>query len=88
MPLHVYAHIRASGSIPDEWEPIRGGTFKYRVRSPNVLTYLRSLLSGRWRKVIKEGNIGDVHYFEHESGKVAGVKFIPRERFWNEKEKQ
>jgi hypothetical protein len=30
------------------------------------------------KKVIKPGNVGDVHYFEHESGSVAGVKFFPR----------
>ena len=27
-------------------------------------------------KVIKKGNSGEVHYFEHESGQVAGVKFF------------
>ena len=34
-------------------------------------------LPGKWRKVIKKGNIGETHYFEHDSGQVAGVKFIP-----------
>lgn len=26
--------------------------------------------------VIKQGDSGEVHYFEHASGRVAGVKFI------------
>ena len=40
--------------------------------------YLRSLLPGRWQKVIKNGNTGEVHYFEHASGYVAGVKYFQR----------
>lgn len=79
MPLHVYSSVRASGSIPDDWVPIKGGTIKYPVRNAALRDYLRKLLPGRWRKVIKAGNIGEVHYFEHESGQVAGVKFFPSE---------
>jgi len=58
------------------------------VRNPAVRRYLRQLLPGRWQKVIKNGNTGEVHYFEHASGalhevsaerseQVAGVKFFP-----------
>jgi len=42
-----------------------------------VRRYLRLLLPGKWQKVIKNGNSGEVHYFEHASGQVAGVKFFP-----------
>lgn len=38
--------------------------------------YLRQLLPGKWQKVIKKGNTGEVHYFEHASGQVAGVKYF------------
>ena len=76
MPLHLYASVYTSGSIPDGWEPIRGSTIKYPVRNAVEYRYLRQLLPGRWLKVIKLGNLGDVHYFEHESGQVAGVKFF------------
>ena len=69
----------SSGSIPDEWQPIKGGTIKYPVRNRAVRSYLRQLLPGRWQKVIKAGTTGDAHYFEHESGQVAGVKIFPRE---------
>lgn len=77
MPLHLYPDVYASGSVPAGWTPIQGGTIKYPVRNTAVLHHLRELLSGRWQKVIKKGNSGDVHYFEHASGQVAGVKFFP-----------
>jgi hypothetical protein len=75
MALNVYPSIYASGSVPSEWWPVRGGTVKYPVSNPLVLRELRRTLGGRWRKVIRKGNIGEVHYFEHTSGSVAGVKF-------------
>ena len=77
MPLHLYADVYASGSVPVGWTPIQGGTIKYPVRNVAVLRHLRQLLSGRWQKVIKKGDSGEVHYFEHASGRVAGVKFFP-----------
>lgn len=77
MPLHVYPSVRASGSVPSIWAPVRGGTIKYPVRNPEVRRYLQELRSGTWRKVIQQGNVGEVHYFEHASGQVAGVKFFP-----------
>ena len=77
MPLHLYPDVYASGSVPSGWVPSRGGTIKYPVRNPVVRRYLRQLLSGRWQKVIKQGNHGEVHYFEHTSGQVSGVKYYP-----------
>lgn len=76
MPLHLYPNIYASGSVPIDWHPARGGTIKYPVRNAGVRRYLRQLLPGRWQKVIKQGTIGEVHYFEHASGQVAGVKYF------------
>ena len=76
MPLNLYPNVYLSGSVPEGWTPIRGGALKYPVRNPAVLRELRRLCAGRWKKVIKQGNSGEVHYFEHESGKVAGVKFF------------
>lgn len=77
MPLHLYPDVYSSGSVPSGWVPAIGGTIKYPVRNPAVHRYLRQLLPGRWQKVIKQGNRGDVHYFEHASGQVAGVKYYP-----------
>jgi hypothetical protein len=78
MALNLYSDVYASGSVPQSWEPIKGGTLKYPVRNKAVLRELRRLLDGKWRKVIKQGNFGEVHYFEHESGRVAGVKYFPK----------
>lgn len=68
MPLHLYPNVYASGSVPAGWFPTKDGTIKYPVRNQAVRHYLRQLLPGKWQKVIKQGNIGEVHYFEHESG--------------------
>jgi len=78
MSLRLYADVRASGAVPDTWFPVRGGTIKYPVRNRAVLRELRRLREGRWKKVIKLGRVGEVHYFEHESGSVAGVKFLQK----------
>ncbi len=77
MPLHVYPSIRESGVVPVGWTPSRNQVVKYPVRNDTLRRYLRTLRPGRWQKVIKLGFQGEVHYFEHESGWVAGVKFFP-----------
>ncbi len=79
MPLYLYPDVYASGSVPAGWVPVKGGSLKYPVRNAEVLRHLRLLLPGKWQKVIKKGNCGDVHYFEHSSGQVGGVKFFPKE---------
>ncbi len=79
MPLRVFANVRLSGSVPENWIPDAQSPLKYPVRNQKLLRHLRSLLSGRWRKVIKTGNTGEVHYFEHSSGSAAGVKFYPKQ---------
>ncbi len=79
MPLYLYPNVHASGSIPSGWNPTTFRALKYPVRNSTVRRYLRELLSGNWQKVIKQGNTGEIHYFEHESGQVAGVKYFPRE---------
>jgi hypothetical protein len=76
MALNLYPDVYASGVVPRNWAPSKGGTLKYPVRNKAVLRELRRLLAGRWRKVIKQGKSGEVHYFEHESGRVAGVKYF------------
>ncbi len=75
MPLHLYPNVYSSGSVPEHWTPDKDGTLKYPARNSAVAGYLRTLLAGRWQKVIKTGTSGEVHYFEHASGQVAGVKY-------------
>jgi len=77
MPLNLYTGIYDSGSVPPGWTPLKGSVIKYPVRNAELLKYLRQLLRGRWQKVIKKGVPGEVHYFEHESGQVADVKYLP-----------
>jgi hypothetical protein len=77
VPLNLYPNIHASGSVPPGWTPTPGAVIKYPVRNKLLLRYLRQLLPGRWQKVIKQGVPGEVHYFEHASGRVADVKYIP-----------
>ena len=79
MPLHLYPNVYESGSVPPGWTPIPSRTLKYPVRNPAVRRHLRELLSGRWQKVIRKGSGGEVRYFEHVSGQVAGVKFFTYE---------
>jgi len=78
MPLNLYSDLYAAGKVPRSWRPKIGGTLKYPVRNQAVYRELRRLMEGRWRKVIKQGSSGEVHYFEHESGRVAGVKYFPK----------
>jgi hypothetical protein len=75
MPLNLYPNIYASGKVPADWVPQVGAILKVPVRDPDVLRYLRQLLPGKWQKVYRYGDNGEVHYFEHASGQVADVKF-------------
>jgi hypothetical protein len=76
VPLNLYPNVYASGSVPLNWKPKRGRVLKYPVRNEAVLKTLQALMAGKWQKVIKQGNHGEIHYFEHESGHVAGVKYF------------
>lgn len=78
MPLTVYPSIYSSGSVPRGWKPHRTSPVKYPVANAKVLRHLRSLLPGEWQKVIKLGAGGEVHYYEHRSGQVAGLSFFER----------
>lgn len=79
MPLYVYRSLLDSGRVPITWRPLPRELIKYPVRNRELRKYLNSLLPGGWRKVIQKGNIGEAHYFQHESGAVAGVKFFAEE---------
>ncbi len=78
MPLNLYPSIYASGSVPAGWAPAPAASIKYNVKNKRLLAYLQQQLPGRWKKVIKGGVPGDVHFFEHESGQVADVKYFPQ----------
>lgn len=80
MPLNLYPSVLASGCVPQGWKPVRRSPLKYPVKNAAVLRALEQLQPGRWQKVIKVGTDGsEVHYFEHGSGAVAGVKYFSPE---------
>jgi hypothetical protein len=79
MALHIFRSIADSGSVPNDWKPNSKSGVTFRVRNKRLLRYLRELRCGRWCKVLKGGSTGEVHFFRHESGVVAGVKFIPKD---------
>jgi hypothetical protein len=77
VPLNLYPNVYASGSVPTDWRPSKGGVRKYRVKNAQVMQVLQALFPGTWQKVIKKGTPGAIHYFEHSSGHVADVKYFP-----------
>jgi hypothetical protein len=84
MPLHVYRSIYASGSIPQQWKPIRGGTIKYPIRERELNSIFVHFYLGNGEKSLRWVTQVEAHYFEHESGHVAGVKFFPSESYQSE----
>jgi len=81
MPLNLYVTIFESGSVPDGWKPVKHGTTRYSVSDSSVLAYLQTLLPGKWEKVVSVGRPGNVHYFQHVTGHVAGVKHYEKRSF-------
>ena len=65
--------------MPAGWRPLKGGTTKVRINNRELLEDLRRKLPGEWKKVYRRGADGtEIHYFEHESGKVFNVKHIEK----------
>ena len=78
MLLRLYPNVRASGVLPDTWLPNQRRYDQVSGNNRAVLRELRRLRGGRWKRVIRVGTTGEVHFFEHQSGVVAGVKFLPK----------
>src|SRR5439155_5317697 len=71
MPLHLYPNVYESGSVPDGF-PLKAAPSSIRCETGAVRRYLRQLLPGKWEKVIKRGNTGEVHYFEDATRSPRG----------------
>lgn len=59
----------------------QNGTKKYSVNNSELLSKLRKIEHGEWKKVYKDGydsfgNEISIHYFESKSGKVFDVKVV------------
>ena len=66
-----------SDAAPDGWRSADppGAIEKHPVKDTKVRALLKALLPGTWKKVYHKGLDGsELHYFQHESGAVAGVK--------------
>ena len=75
--LRLYNSWREARIVPEDWQPAAppGHVEKRHVKNNELLAALRELKTGQWRKIYRKGRDGsEVHYFEHESGVVAGVK--------------
>lgn len=76
---NTYNSIKNAPLYPKGFRAIQNGTVKNTVNNKDVLNELRSVESGKWSKVYKDGydasgNRVSVHYFQSQSGKVFDVK--------------
>ena len=81
--IRLYKSWRESENVPDGWRAAEppGAVRNVRVKNPEVLLALRQALPGYWVKVYRRGVDGsEVHYFKHESGAVALVKWKPKQK--------
>ncbi len=76
--MEIYRSWREWPGVPAGWKPADppGARDIVRVKNSLVLRLLRKALPGRWRKVFLKGRDGsEIHYFVHESGDVALLKY-------------
>jgi len=76
----TFDSYRDSPKVPAGWRPRAqpGATVKQTIRNGQLRDFLRTVLPGRWQKVYHYGMDGsEVHYCQHESGKVFDVEYHP-----------
>ncbi|MDK8182618.1 RHS repeat-associated core domain-containing protein [Paenibacillus sp. UMB4589-SE434] len=76
---NVYDSIKKAPKYPDGFQGVQNGTKKVNINNKDVIDELRSVESGQWKKVYKDGYDASkkkisIHYFESSSGKVFDVK--------------
>lgn len=80
----IFNSIYDSPKLPKDFKSFPNGTEKFPIKNKQVLSSLRHVLSGDWKKVFTFGSDGvtnyEIHYFQHSSGKVFDVK-VKREGF-------
>ena len=74
----IYSSIKQSPKYPEGFNTRQNGTQKYNVNNQELLSKLREIEPGEWKKVYKDGfdasgNKISIHYFESKSGKVFDV---------------
>jgi len=81
--LNLYPSWRDAPQTPPGWKPARppGHRLKAAVHHAELKKMLQAALPGRWSKVYHKGADGtELHYFEHESGRVFNVKHVDKRR--------
>lgn len=76
---NIYNSIKQAPKYPQGFNEVNNGTVKVKVKNTDVLSELRQVESGQWKKVYKDGYDANgsrisIHYFQSESGKVFDVK--------------
>ncbi len=79
-PPKLYASVKDAPKYPKEFRNRQNGLKFVNVNDEGVLEWLRSAKSGGWRKAYRDGYVGaerrSVHYWQHDSGLVTGVKVV------------
>jgi len=81
--LNLYPSWREAPQTPNGWKSARppGQRIKAAVHNAPLKKMLQTALPGRWFKVYHKGADGsELHYFEHESGRVFNVKHVGQRR--------
>lgn len=75
---HVYKSIKYAPKYPAGFKAVQNGTKNVTVKDKKLLSELRQIESGDWKKVYKDGYIkgkkASIHYFQSKSGLVFDVK--------------
>ncbi len=75
----VYKAIKYAPKYPSGFKAVQNGTKNVNVNNTKLLSELRQIESGTWKKVYKDGYDKNgkkisIHYFQSKSGKVFDVK--------------
>ncbi|MBQ4840981.1 hypothetical protein IHP27_13320 [Bacillus safensis] len=75
---HLYKSIKYAPKYPAGFKAVQNGTKKVTVNNKKLLSELKQIEGGAWKKVYKDGYKDgkkvSVHYFQSKSGLVYDVK--------------
>jgi hypothetical protein len=74
----IFTSAKEHPEYPKSFVARENGTTKHPIDNLGLLKALREAQPGEWRKVYKDGFMSgqkvSLHYFEHASGKIFGLK--------------
>lgn len=75
---HLYKSIKYAPKYPAGFKAVQNGTKNHTVNNKELLSELRQIEAGTWKKVYKDGYKDgkkvSIHYFQSKSGLVYDVK--------------